>query len=249
MFCILCLRENKRELTNHFVLSILMYKKVIVLYKYIYKMKTNMEIYFDNCVYSYNMIITYEETNIPNIHSVRAVVSDHNSQNKELFFKSAILTELDKERVIVSEQIVGFAIDEYGKVEPLNDDMIELIAFAFIPHKFDNDYDGMLDFIHPESDKSLEVIKLAERVFFNVINMVKVEECIPDMPLDIQRHVLELMWTDGDKYNIPVSDIPHFIERRRCATSARQHKKCLAKWLNISKRELCLATYLRDFHW
>ena len=179
-------------------------------------------------------------------------------RGKEGFLKATVL--IDGCNVILSEQTVGFMIDYVGNIEPLHDAKKQIIANEMFQMQF-GDANVIFNYVYPNSGRPLEVIKLVDTIFTNVINMNKVKICMPNMPTDIQRLVVNKMQEKNNKYNILVDPIPSgFIElvQHLHHGSIKKRSECIIKWLRTSKKcslSLSLISsylncyyYLRSFH-
>ena len=167
-----------------------------------------------------------------------AAYVDEDIRGKEAFIKAAVLMDHKRSNVILSEQVIGFMIGDYNVEKPLSDKMKQVIADYMLPKQYDvwddEDADDMpgcgkafeYNYIFPNSDKSLEVAKLVDKIFANVINMTPSLE---------------------NKYNIPTSAMPYgFINTRLRTNMCQSHRrKYIAEWLQSSKKCSNITDYLR----
>jgi len=198
------------------------------------------------------------------VHYLRTVFSsyerelefDREVRGKEAFVKAAIRLDYERDNIVLCEPTVGFMIVYDNVPEPVHDAIKDIIVNFIVSLEYDiledvdDEYGGRstiseFNYISPNSKKTIEVAKLVDRIFANVVNMEKVEACMPDMPLDIQRLIVDEMFEDGNKYNIPVSPMPDgFILKRLCGRTRRSRRKYIAEWLQASKRCPCIKEYM-----
>ena len=206
---------------------------------------------------------TFEKTANPNVEYMRAVFGcyDYNRDftyevnGKEGFLKAAIFVDKDRRNIVLSEQIEGFQMCYWGQ-KVLNNKMKQVIAQEMLRLRFEDDVDIngepiQYNYIYPNSDKSLEVAKLVDTVFSNIINMEKVTTLLPDMPTDVQLHIVDQMRVTN-KYNIATSPMPRgFIERRERKRSSKNRRIYLTEWLQCSPEHHLIDNYMEydfDYH-
>lgn len=202
--------------------------------------------FFTGCDVSASLAKFTQSDVDPNVEYVTAAfLFCNNSDNheairgKEVFVKTAVLVDYARSNVVLNESVHGFMIDSDTHIEPLHYAINEVIGRDLLIERYEvnEDPDDESDppkynYIYPNSDRSLEVVKLMDKILFNVVNMETVESFMPNMPRDVRQCVVDKMWQDPI-INVPAVD-PRFIAKRVNVNSRKSHRNILCEWFQES---------------
>ena len=163
-------------------------------------------------------------------------------REKKVFFKTAVLIDDVRSNVILTDSTHGFMVSYDKDIEHFDTlpcDITDVIENEILIMRYEMNEDPddestprSYNYIYPGSDKSIEVAKLVDKIFFNIVNMEKVEAYMPNMPRDVQLCVLGKMWQDPI-INVPTVD-PHFITKCTNAYSRKHYRHILCEWFRKS---------------
>jgi hypothetical protein len=174
----------------------------------------------------------------PNVHYVDIAFSffDHENvhealRGRDVFIKTALLLDHARMNVIldVSTELYKSGFMVHGNtLERPHPVIREIIGHGLL----DTNADSKYHYIYPTSDRSLEVARLVDKVFFNLVNMEKVDALMPDMPRDVKQCVVDKMWKEP-VISLPTLS-PSFIVKCIGTRSRKAYRKILCEWFDFA---------------
>ena len=169
-------------------------------------------------------------------------------RGKLVYIRTAVTH--NKHHIVLADAINGFMVCAITMTyEHLHESTInalkQVIGSELLPLYYDDDDDDddSYNYVYPnssiESLQSWQITQLADKMFLNIVNMEKINTLMPDLPLDIQRLIVDKMRPT----------VPDCFQKKEYGTvpalnigSRSKHRKLLRAWLGVPKTMVLCAS-------